>query len=198
MARCGGICQPEWPVRHSARVDRGFAVVVVVVMGVSGSGKTTVGRLLATRLGWTFLEGDEFHPAANVDKMSTGVSLDDDDRWPWLERIRSAIEVCSRDGRQAVVACSALRARYREFLAAGRNDIRFVYLKGDRHTIRERMNARRDHYMKVDMLDSQLASLEEPVGAVLADVRLPPPDIVSYIMRSLGFTETRRVQNERR
>jgi len=166
-------------------VPAGGGVVVVVVMGVSGSGKTTVARLLAARLGWTFLEGDAFHPAGNVEKMSSGVSLGDDDRWPWLERIRNAIESHVRDGGHAVVACSALRAGYRDFLAAGRNDTRFVYLKGDRRTIRARMSARQDHYMRPAMLDSQYSSLEEPVGALVAEIGSTPADIVSYIVAAL-------------
>ena len=160
-------------------------------MGVSGCGKTTVGRLLAARLGWTFLEGDEFHPAANIEKMSRGISLGDDDRWPWLERIREAIGACARNGCDAVLACSALRARYRDFLAAGRDDVRFVYLKGERQTILERMQARREHYMKAEMLDSQLESLEEPADAVSADVAQAPPDIVTHVVRALGLEKSR-------
>lgn len=156
-------------------------------MGVAGSGKTTVGGLLAARLGWRFLEGDAFHTQANVAKMSNGISLGDDDRWPWLERIRDAIEACSREGREAVLACSALRASYREFLAAGSDDVRFVYLKGDRQTIHERMNARRDHYMKAEMLDSQLSNLEEPSDAIVADIESAPADIVSDVVRALNL-----------
>lgn len=166
---------------------------MVVIMGVSGSGKTTVGRLLAERLGWRFLEGDDFHPGANVEKMSKGVSLGDDDRWPWLARIRDAIEVCSRNGIDAVLACSALRARYREYLVAGRDDVRFVYLKGDRQTIRERLSARKTHYMKANMLDSQFASLEEPDGAVVVDIALAPPDIVSHVLGELQLQTDPRV-----
>ena len=154
-------------------------------MGVSGCGKTTVGRLLAARLGWRFIEGDAFHTQANVEKMSSGLSLGDEDRWPWLERIRDAMQTCSGEGREVVLACSALRASYRDFLCAGRDDVRFVYLKGDRQIIHERMSARRDHYMKPEMLDSQYATLEEPVGAVVAEIESAPGDIVTYVVGEL-------------
>lgn len=131
-------------------------------MGVSGSGKTTVGRLLAKRLEWVFHEGDEFHTAANIEKMSEGVPLTDGDRWPWLAGIREEIACCIESGSDAVIACSALRGTYRSFLAAGAPEIRFVYLKGDAPTILDRMKSRASHYMKSDMLDSRMASLRNP------------------------------------
>ena len=161
--------------------------MIVVLMGVSGCGKSTVGAMLAEKLGWRFREGDDFHPPENVDKMSRGVALSDRDRMPWLVRIKREIDVCSSNGSNAIWACSALRERYRDLLAAGISDVRFVYLKGDRHTIRKRLAARRDHYMRSDMLDSQLASLEEPEDAVVADVRTPPRDIVTRIVNELGL-----------
>ena len=167
--------------------------MIVVIMGVSGSGKSTVGRLLARRLGWKFYEGDEFHSANNIAKMSKGISLTDEDRQPWLESLRMVIEACVKDGIDAVLACSALRARYRTFLAAGTPDIRFVYLKGDVSIIRERMSSRPTHYMKADMLDSQVASLEEPDDAVVGDIRRSPREIVSRVARELGL-----VTNEER
>jgi gluconokinase len=166
--------------------------MIVVVMGVSGSGKSTVGRLLAKRLGWTFCEGDELHSAGNIEKMAMGISLTDEDRQPWLARIKKTIDTCSRTGCDAVVACSALRSRYRSFLTAGTTDIRFVYLKGGASLIRERMSSRESHYMKAGMLDSQLASLEEPDDAIVADIRRSPHDIVSHIARELGIETGQR------
>jgi gluconokinase len=165
--------------------------MIVVFMGVSGSGKSTVGKSLAGRMGWTFYEGDDFHPPENLDKMSRGIALSDDDRLPWLTRLKRELEACSGNGSDAVLACSALRSRYRTFLATGMSDIHFVYLKGDAEVIRERMSSRREHYMKVSMLDSQLASLEEPDDAIVADIRYSPQDIVSYITRELGLVRNR-------
>ncbi len=166
-----------------SEIDIGF--VIVVVMGVSGSGKTTVGRLLAEHLEWKFYEGDDYHSAENIAKMSKGISLTDEDRQPWLEYLRKIIEVSTRNESDAVLACSALRQRYRTFLTANLTDIRFVYLKGDASIIRERMNARSSHYMKAAMLDSQIVSLEEPDDAIVADIRSSPQDIVSHIIREL-------------
>lgn len=160
-------------------------------MGVSGSGKSTVGSMLAGRLGWTFYEGDEFHPPENIERMSRGISLSDEDRFPWLASIRSEIGACIDNGTDAVFACSALRSRYRAFLAAGVPDIHFVYLKGDPRVIRARMKIRRDHYMKADMLDSQLGSLEEPDDAIVVDIGDLPHDIVSRIARELSGQSNR-------
>lgn len=172
------------------RIDSAF--MIIVLMGVSGSGKSTVGRLLAGRLGWRFCEGDEFHPRENVEKMSNGIALTDGDRLPWLARIKNEIDACSGQGTHAVWACSALRRRYRQLLGADISEIHFVYLKGDREVLLERMAARRDHYMKVDMLDSQLGSLEEPDVAIMADIRSSPQDIVSHIVRELGLVASQR------
>lgn len=176
-------------MRHfnGVRPEVDIGSMIVVVMGVSGSGKSTVGRLLAKRLGWKYYEGDEYHSAGNVAKMSKGISLTDEDRQPWLERLRRAMDACARNGSNAVFACSALRDRYRTFLAAGKVNIRFVYLKGDASIIRERMNSRSSHYMRAEMLDSQIASLEEPDNAIVADIRYSPQDIASHITRELGI-----------
>ncbi len=144
----------------------------VVVMGVSGAGKTVVGRRLARRLGFAFADADDYHPQANIDKMAAGVPLTDDDRAPWLERLRTLIEEHAADGRSLVLACSALKAAYRQALLAAEPaaQVRFVYLKGDFDTILERMRARRGHYMKASMLESQFRDLEEPADAVTVDV----------------------------
>ena len=161
--------------------------MIVVIMGISGSGKTTVGALLARRLGWTYFEGDEFHSPANIEKMSRGIALDDADRLPWLVGIKKAIDDCVARGEHAVVACSALRERYRRMLSAQLPEIRFVYLKGSPEIIRQRMNVREGHYMKAGMLESQLASLEEPDDAIVANIALSPQAIVSHVESELGM-----------
>lgn len=161
--------------------------MIVVMMGVSGSGKTAVGRLLARRLDWTYYEGDDFHSAANIEKMSKGIALTDADRSPWLASIRKVIDECCARGSDAVIACSALRGKYRRRLADGEPEIRFVYLKGDPVIIRERMNSRDRHYMKTGMLDSQFASLEEPEDAIVMDVSNSLEDIVSQIETELAL-----------
>jgi gluconokinase len=159
--------------------------MVIVIMGVSGSGKSTVGRLLAQRLDWTYFEGDEFHSAGNIDKMSKGIALDDDDRMPWLASIKEVIDKCVKRGSDAVIACSALRREYRRVLTARVSDIHFVYLEGDPDTIRERINSRDRHYMKATMLESQFSSLEKPDDAMVIDIRHSPQDIVLSIETEL-------------
>src|SRR4051812_17084391 len=139
-----------------------MAPSVIVVMGVSGSGKTTVGQALAARLGWRFADGDDFHPAANVAKMRAGVALTDEDRWPWLDAIAAWIRGRRADGGRCVIACSALRRAYRERIAAGRDDVCFVYLDGTYDTIAERMQRRSGHYMPLTLLKSQFDTLEPP------------------------------------
>ena len=161
--------------------------MIVVIMGVSGSGKSTVGSLLAAQLGWTFLEGDDFHPPKNIEKMSKGTSLTDEDRLPWLRSLRTIIDSCVENGSDAVIACSALRKRYRRILADRIPEVHFVYLRGDPGVIRERMKVRRDHYMKSGMLDSQFASLEEPGDAIVVDIRNSPQEIVSGVALALGL-----------
>ncbi|KMO36579.1 hypothetical protein VQ02_15015 [Methylobacterium variabile] len=135
---------------------------VVVVMGVSGSGKTTVASLLAGRLGWEFEDGDDFHPPANVEKMQAGTPLSDEDRWPWLAAIADWIDRVRAEGRHGVVTCSALKRAYRDVLIGGRPDVRLVYLKGDRELIGRRMAARHGHFMPTSLLDSQFRTLQEP------------------------------------
>lgn len=134
----------------------------IVVMGVSGCGKSSVGRLIAQRLGLEFLEGDEFHPAANVAKMSAGVALDDADRAPWLAAMAEQLAARAAAGRGAVLACSALKRHYRDRLRQGHPGLYFVYLYGDRELIGARLTARQNHYMPATLLDSQLATLEPP------------------------------------
>lgn len=162
--------------------------MIIVIMGISGSGKTTVGALLARRLGWAYYEGDEFHSPANIEKMSRGIALGDADRMPWLASIKRTIDGCVERGGHAVIACSALRERYRRMLSAHVPEIRFVYLKGSSETIRQRMKFREGHYMKVGMLESQLGSLEEPADAIVADISQSPQAIVSLIETELAMT----------
>ena len=134
----------------------------LIVMGVAGSGKSTIGETLAGRIGWRFEDGDKFHPASNVAKMSAGVPLTDDDRWPWLQAIADEIDRLCAAGERAVVACSALRRVYRDVLIHGRNDVRLVYLDGSQQLIAERLNRRKGHFMPPDLLASQFKTLEPP------------------------------------
>jgi len=155
--------------------------VIVVVMGVSGSGKSTVGALLAGRLGTEFLDADEFHPPENVARMAAGVPLTDADRRPWLERLNA--ELRKRKG--AVLACSALKESYRAILAAGL-DCRFVHLRGSIELIRARLATRSHRYMPASLLESQFATLEPPAGAIEVDIAEPPERCVERISAALG------------
>ena len=154
-------------------------------MGVSGSGKSSVGELLANRAGYDFLDGDSFHPSANVEKMSQGTPLTDADRAPWLAILRQKIEESLAAGRGVVLACSALKARYREVLAGSTpNQVRFVHLKGSFELIQSRMTSRADHFMKSGMLRSQFEALEEPLDALVMDISDKPHEIVDAILEA--------------
>jgi gluconokinase len=159
--------------------------MIVVVMGVTGAGKTTVGRLLAARLGATFLDADDFHPVANVEKMRLGAALTDEDRWPWLARLNGALREHEACGTAAVLACSALKASYRKVLLDELADARLVYLRGSRETIAARLAARRGHYMNPALLDSQFAALEEPAEAIVAEVDAEPSSVVASLEERL-------------
>jgi len=156
------------------------AGVIVLLMGVSGAGKTTVGLALAAQLGWEFADGDDYHPAANVEKMRNGIPLTDADREPWLESLRSLIAAWMAAGKSAVLACSALKQVYRDRLMVGES-VRVVYLKADRELLRERLLLRRGHYMKEGMLESQIETLEEPADVIVLDARSSVEDIVREI-----------------
>jgi len=134
----------------------------LVVMGVSGSGKSTVADKLAERLGWAFEDGDRFHPASNVAKMSAGQPLTDEDRWPWLQAIAGEIDRVCEAGEHAVIACSALKRAYRDILVHGRNDVRIIFLNGTKNLIAGRLAARKGHFMPPGLLDSQFGTLEPP------------------------------------
>jgi gluconokinase len=139
-----------------------FAPNALVVMGVSSSGKSTIAKALADRLGWRFADGDDFHPKANVEKQRAGQPLTDDDRWPWLQSIADEIDRVTAEGGRLVVACSALKRVYRDLLVHNRHDIRIVYLDGSKELIAERMAARKNHFMPTSLLDSQFKTLEVP------------------------------------
>jgi gluconokinase len=147
--------------------------MVIVIMGVTGSGKTTVGKRLADEVGWRFHDADNFHSAANKAKMHAGHPLSDDDRWPWLLAIRAAIDRDLADGAGVVVACSALRAAYRHALTGGLRDAAFVLLDGDPAILAARLVHRTDHFMNPELLQSQIDTLERPADALIVDIALP-------------------------
>ncbi|MGI9417981.1 MAG: gluconokinase [Geminicoccaceae bacterium] len=157
-------------------------MTVIVVMGVSGVGKTTVGKALAAKLGAEFAEGDSYHPEANVEKMRNGQALSDEDRWPWLDRLRAEIDGWLGGDRPVVLACSALKARYRDRLRPSAAAVRFVHLQADRDLIAERLALRRNHYMPASLLDSQLTALEPPRDAIAVDAGRPVEDIVAELL----------------
>jgi carbohydrate kinase (thermoresistant glucokinase family) len=161
----------------------------IVVMGVSGCGKSTVAARLAQELGWDFAEADTFHSKANIEKMSSGTALTDDDRWPWLDGIAAWIDAKRAQGSPCIVACSALKRRYRERLARGHADVRFVYLAGSHDTVAERLAGRSGHYMPLSLLQSQFDALEPPgpeEKPIVVSIRLPVEEIVREVMLELG------------
>jgi gluconokinase len=158
--------------------------VIVIVMGVSGSGKTTVGSRLAERLGWPFHDGDDYHPPANKAKMASGVPLTDDDRAGWLAALVDLIREHIEAKGPAVLACSALKRQYRDQLRVG-PEVRFVHLHGSQGLIAARMRLRKGHYMKATLLDSQFAALEPPEDALTLDVADPPEALVGRIVHTL-------------
>jgi gluconokinase len=162
--------------------------MVLVLMGVSGSGKTTIGKALADEPSWAFVEADDYHPAANVEKMSQGIPLDDEDRRPWLEALRRRVdEACAR-GQGAVVACSALKHDYREYLEQNNPEcVHYVYLRGSEELIRRRLAERKGHFMDPALLHSQFEALEPPEGAIQVDITPAPEVIVAEINRKLGL-----------
>jgi gluconokinase len=161
---------------------------VLVVMGVSGCGKSTIASMLAHRLHWIYEDGDWFHPPSNIEKMHGGEPLTDEDRWPWLHGIAAWIDATRHAGNHGVVACSALKRAYRDILAGGRADVGIVFLKGDRDLIARRLAARDGHFMPPALLDSQFASLEEPQAderPIVVSIVPHPRKIVETIVASL-------------
>jgi len=170
--------------------DVGATPCALIVMGVSGSGKSTVGDTLAKRLGWLYEDGDKFHPASNVAKMAAGHPLTDEDRWPWLRAIAAEIDRLSAAGLRSVIACSALRRVYRDILVHGRADIRLVYLNGTQALIAERLSRRKGHFMPQGLLASQFKTLEPPTAderPVTVSINAPVKKIVEEILRQLDL-----------
>ncbi len=169
-------------------------MTVLVVMGVSGCGKSTVAQRLSERLGWPFMEGDSLHPEANVAKMAAGRPLDDEDRWPWLDRVADWVEDRLIAGEDGIITCSALKRSYRDVIAQGHTGVAdgvvFVHLVGQRRTLEERMRGRTGHFMPANMLTSQLETLEPPAEdeeAVEVAIELAPEEIVGRVVTELGL-----------
>jgi gluconokinase len=177
--------RPVWSPAVAHRIAK---PAIAVVMGVSGSGKTTVAALLAAALGCRFQEGDDLHPRENVDKMHAGTPLTDADRLPWLHAIAAVIDGWRARGESGVLTCSALKRSYRDIIIGDRPDVTLVYLKGSYDLIRQRMAARHEHFMPIALLDSQFASLQEPTPdehAIIVDVGGRPAEIAGEIVRQL-------------
>jgi gluconokinase len=172
---------------------RSDAPCVIVVMGVSGSGKSTIAAMLAHRLHWVYEDGDWFHPKSNVDKMHHGEPLTDQDRWPWLRAIAAWIDDTLKAGNHGIVACSALKRAYRDILVGERRAVRLVYLKGDSELIARRIAARDDHFMPASLLASQFAALEEPTAderPIVVSIAPHPREIVDAIVKKLDSGAT--------
>lgn len=160
--------------------------MIILVMGVSGSGKTTIGEMLAKSLHWEFCDADTLHPPANIEKMKRGIPLDDADRQPWLQTLAKVIAQWLQEDKNVVLACSALRAAYRQILLQDKKRMRIIYLQGDAKLIQERLRSRSNHYMPPELLQSQLDTLEEPFEAITIDVSQPPEVIVQAIKTKLS------------
>jgi gluconokinase len=171
--------------------EAGKMPCALVVMGVSGSGKSTIADKLAERLRWSYEDGDKYHPASNVAKMSAGHPLTDEDRWPWLQAIADEIDRVCRAGQHAVIACSALKRAYRDILVHGRDDVRIVYLNGTQKLIADRLARRKDHFMPPGLLASQFRTLEPPDRSempVTVSIDASVDAIVDDIVRQLGLS----------
>jgi gluconokinase len=169
----------------------GESPCALVVMGVSGSGKSTIADKLAERLGWTYEDGDRFHPASNIAKMRAGQALTDEDRWPWLQAISDEIDRICKASEHAVIACSALKRAYRDVLVHGRGDVRIVFLNGTRPLIADRLAVRKDHFMPPGLLDSQFKTLEPPEASenpVIVSIDAPVEAIVDDVLRQLAIS----------
>jgi len=170
--------------------------MVIVVMGVSGAGKTTIGRMLAAAMGWEFRDADDLHSAANKKKMADGIALTDADREPWLTGIRDLVVECLSNKTNLVLACSALRQAYRDRIVVDPARMKILYLKGSRELICARIAARKSHFMSKDLLDSQFDTLEEPHDGIVVDVAMTPASIVANIRKRLA--QATRASNSRK
>jgi gluconokinase len=164
--------------------------MIILIMGVAGAGKTTIGQLLAATLGFEFADADALHSEANRAKMSRGIPLDDTDRVPWLDALAAAIDAWLSAGRRVVLACSALKRSYRALLRRDPKRTRLVYLRGSRELLSQRLEHRVGHFASSSLLDSQLAALEEPDDALTVDIATSPREIVASILRGLGLGES--------
>jgi len=163
--------------------------MVLILMGPMGCGKTTIGKMLAERLGWSFYDGDDFHPKKNVEKMRAGIALADEDRKLWLESLHGNIQHWLRDKQDSILACSALKQAYRDILGVDQNTVRTVYLKGSYELLRKRVEARQHPYMDKNLLKSQLDTLEEPKGGLTVDISAAPEITTRTIMNYLNLNE---------
>ena len=177
------------------------APMVIVLMGVSSSGKSTIGLRLAQLLGWPFRDADSFHPPANIAKMSRGIPLEDSDRWPWLDAIAAWIDAQLEQGQSGLVSCSALKRSYRRRLVRDRTDVRLVYLQGSFELISERMQHRSDHFMPVSLLKNQFDILEAPAAdenALVVSIAQPAERVAETIIAALGLAGAGQTPNTRR
>ncbi len=165
--------------------------MVLILMGPMGCGKTTIGKMLAKKLGWPFYDGDAFHPKENVEKMRAGIALTDEDRRLWLEKLRDNIERWLKERQDTVLACSALKQSYRDILGVDQKNVRTIYLKGSYQLLRKRIEDRQHPYMNKDLLRSQLDTLEEPEEGLRADISATPEMIVSTIIQNLKLNPLR-------
>ena len=161
--------------------------MVVILMGVSGSGKTAVGEMLAKHLGWIYCDGDDFHPESNIRKMAAGQPLSDRDRVPWLASIRSRIDELESSGTDAIVGCSALKEKYRQQLLADTRETRLVYLRGSRALIEQRLRQRQGHFFAVDLLASQFAALEEPTAGIVVEIDQDLDTVTATVAQALAL-----------
>lgn len=158
-----------------------------VVMGVSGTGKSTIGKLLSDRTGWNFYDADDFHPLTNIVKMKGGIALTDEDRLPWLQKLEQLITHHLQNNCPGILACSALKSNYRQILRNGRSEVVFIYLRGDFNCIQTRLLQRTGHFMSSDLLRSQFDTLEEPEDALVVDVSLTREEIVEEILNNISY-----------
>ena len=161
--------------------------MIVILMGVAGSGKTTIGTLLSEAVGWKFFDGDDFHPEENIERMRRGIALTDKDRGIWLDRLHDLIRGLNDRGEYAILAFSALRKAYRERVADGVDGLRFLYLKGDPTLLEQRIRDRKGHYFGADLLGSQFETLEKPEGIAMVDVAGEPEEVVVRVRKVLGI-----------